>query len=79
MVVLELLHLIMEVTVSEPCDVIRVMSNMHITNLSRIHGELLKLSRPQNKIINVKCKNGNKSVILIFFSAILNVFNDPPI
>ena len=30
------------------------MINIHITNLSRKHGKLLKLSRPQIKIINVK-------------------------
>ena len=30
-----------------------VMRDMHIKNVSRIHGKLLKLSR---KIINVKCK-----------------------
>ena len=30
------------------------MSNIHITKLNRIHGKLLKLLRPQIKIINVK-------------------------
>ena len=50
------------------------MSNRDITNLSRIHGKPLKLSRPQSKIMHVKCDIRNKSVILNIFL----IFNDPP-
>ena len=47
------------------------MSNMHFTNLSRIHGKLLKLLRQQNKIINVKCEK-----FKMFFSAIIELVQD---
>ena len=45
-----------------------------ITNLNRIHGKLFKLSRPQGQIIAVK--NRNKSIILNFFSAIIELVRD---
>ena len=41
-----------------------------------IHKKLLKLSRPQGQIITVKCKNHNKSAILNFFPAIIELVQE---
>ena len=40
------------------------------------HKKLLMLSRPQGQIIDLKAKNRNKSAILNFFSAIIDLVRE---
>ena len=47
-----------------------------ITNLKRILVKMLKLSRLQGQIIDVKWENRNKSAILNFFSAIIELVQE---
>ena len=47
-----------------------------ITNLKRIREKLFKLSRRQGQIIDVKGENRNKSAIVNFFSAIIELVRE---
>ena len=47
-----------------------------ITNLKRIREKLFKLSRPQGQIIDVKGEKSQKSAILNFFSAIIELVRE---
>ena len=51
---------------SDNCLLVTCMTNLH-----RLHEKLVKLSRPQGQIIDIKCENRNKSAILNFVLAII--------
>ena len=52
-----------------------VISNM-LNNLSRIHEKLLKLSRPQSQIIDVKCAKSQLIGHFDIFSAIIELYRE---